>query len=104
MNWFSVTTTTTTTAAAAATATTTTTTTATTTDEHFQRCKGRNFFPWPCCTPQNPCPEGEGDCEIDNDCSGDLVCGNNNCKQFGSFYHEKDDCCVKPDPVQWIWI
>jgi len=64
--------------------------------EPFQRCKGRNFFPKPCCTPQNPCPEGEGDCEIDNDCSGELVCGNNNCKQFGSFYHEKDDCCVKP--------
>merc|ERR1712223_1457865 len=59
-------------------------------------CKGRNFLPRPCCTPQSPCPEGEGDCEVDNDCSGDLVCGNNNCKQFGSFYHEKDDCCVKP--------
>merc|ERR1719281_1466129 len=45
-------------------------------------CKGRNFSPRRCCTPQNPCPDGEGDCEIDNDCSGNLVCGNNNCKQF----------------------
>merc|ERR1711936_395533 len=64
--------------------------------EPFQRCKGRNFLPRPCCTPESPCPEGEGDCEIDNDCAGNLVCGNNNCKQFGSFFHEKDDCCVKP--------
>merc|ERR1719412_2354703 len=67
--------------------------------EPFQRCKGRNFLPRPCCTPQNPCPEGQGDCEIDSDCAGSLVCGNNNCKQFGSFFHEKDDCCVKPEPI-----
>merc|ERR1712183_452942 len=24
------------------------------------------------------------------------VCGNNNCKQFAAYFHEKDDCCVKP--------
>ena len=27
-------------------------------------------------------------------CPG-LVCGSNNCKQFGHYYHEKDDCCEK---------
>ena len=60
------------------------------------RCRGRNFDARGCCSPDNPCVEGEGDCEEDADCSGDLMCGNNNCKAFGSFFHTKDDCCVKP--------
>jgi len=70
-----------------------------------QRCKGRNYGERRCCTPDNPCDEGEGDCDgpIDGGqhdgnagCIGDLVCGSNNCKQFGSYYHEKDDCCELP--------
>lgn len=71
-----------------------------------QVCRGRNFPPGRrCCTPENPCNEGEGDCDgpLDggiNDgnagCKGDLVCGSNNCRKFGSYYHEKDDCCEKP--------
>merc|ERR1712113_896963 len=28
-------------------------------------------------------------------CKGDLVCGSNNCKKFGAYYHEKDDCCER---------
>ena len=28
-----------------------------------QRCKGRNFDGRRCCTPENPCGEGEGDCD-----------------------------------------
>ena len=46
-----------------------------------------------CCTPEFPCNEGEGDCENNDECSEDLVCGENNCKQFGDFFHERDDCC-----------
>merc|ERR1712106_808107 len=61
-----------------------------------KRCRGRNFNERGCCSFENPCVEGEGDCEQDNDCNGDLVCGNNNCKAFGSFFHPKDDCCIKP--------
>ena len=62
-----------------------------------------------CCTPENPCDEGEGDCDGPGDggnndghrgCRGDLVCGSNNCKKFGHFYHEKDDCCEKPSDVK----
>ena len=49
-----------------------------------------------CCTMDQPCDEGEGDCKDDFECSGDLVCGNNNCQQFGNIFHEKDDCCTKP--------
>jgi len=60
-----------------------------------QRCGGRNVDEEKCCTIEEPCLEGEGDCENNEECQEDLVCGNNNCKEFGEFYHEKDDCCVK---------
>lgn len=29
---------------------------------------------WSCCSPSQPCPAGEGDCDSDDDCAGDLVC------------------------------
>jgi len=70
-----------------------------------QRCRGRNYDGKRCCTPENPCDEGEGDCDGPEDggkhdghkgCKGDLVCGSNNCKKFGAYYHEKDDCCERP--------
>merc|ERR1712038_1610548 len=62
-----------------------------------KRCGGRNIDEGLCCSQETPCDLGEGDCESDNDCQGDLVCGNNNCKQFAAYYHKKDDCCVKPE-------
>ena len=70
-----------------------------------QRCTGRNYQGRRCCTPEAPCDEGEGDCDGPEDggsndghagCKGDLVCGSNNCKQFGAYYHDKDDCCERP--------
>merc|ERR1711862_967172 len=73
-----------------------------------QRCAGRNFNGRRCCTPESPCGYGEGDCDgpLDggaNDghrgCQGDLVCGSNNCKKFGTYFHEKDDCCERPQGV-----
>ena len=69
-----------------------------------QRCSGRNYQGRRCCTPEAPCDEGEGDCDGPGDggfndghtgCKGDLLCGSNNCLQFGLYYHEKDDCCEK---------
>ena len=74
-----------------------------------QRCAGRNYNGKRCCTPEAPCDEGEGDCDGPGDgglndgnrgCKGDLVCGSNNCKKFGLYYHEKDDCCDVPNAVQ----
>ena len=71
-----------------------------------QRCAGRNWNGRRCCTPENPCDEGEGDCDGPGDggkhdghagCKGDLVCGSNNCKKFGLYYHENDDCCERPE-------
>jgi len=67
-----------------------------------KRCQGRNFDKGRCCTSGSPCIEGEGDCEVDNECTGNLVCGNNNCKSFGSFFHEKDDCCIKPEVTKTV--
>ena len=32
-----------------------------------------------CCTSSNKCNVGEGDCDHDSDCVGDLICGANNC-------------------------
>ena len=32
-----------------------------------------------CSSPDAPCSEGEGDCEVDADCQGSLRCGYNNC-------------------------
>merc|ERR1712045_266162 len=73
-----------------------------------QRCAGRNFNGRRCCTPESPCGYGEGDCDgpLDggaNDghrgCQGDLVCGSNNCKKFGTYFHEKDDCCDLPETL-----
>merc|ERR1711936_863388 len=75
-----------------------------------QRCAGRNYPGGRrCCTPQQPCGEGEGDCDGPGDggqhdgnagCKGDLVCGSNNCRKFGRYYHEKDDCCEKPSETE----
>merc|ERR1711868_38080 len=71
-----------------------------------QRCRGRNYDGRRCCTPEQPCGEGEGDCDGAGDggindgnrgCRAGLVCGSNNCKKFGAYYHEKDDCCERPD-------
>eukprot|EP00961_Rhodomonas_salina_P238356 3221588-Rhodomonas_salina.1 len=40
-----------------------------------------------CC--QGDCVEGEGDCDEDSDCLGDLVCGTDNCP-----WGDGDDCCT----------
>ena len=63
-----------------------------------QRCAGRNYQDRRCCTPEEPCGLGEGDCDgpLDggpNDghegCQGELVCGSNICRKFGAYYHPK---------------
>ena len=71
-----------------------------------ERCSGRNYGKRRCCTPENPCDIGQGDCDGPDDggqhdghdgCKGDLVCGSNNCLKFGLYFHPKDDCCEKPN-------
>jgi len=56
-----------------------------------------------CCDSRpDGCPEGEGDCDMDSHCAGELVCGEDNCN--GSGFDSTDDCCmnvtknpIKPD-------
>jgi len=49
---------------------------------------------WSFC--KGSCSLGQGDCDRDADCSGNLVCGHDNCKQFNSQAHSQADCCMKP--------
>jgi len=50
-----------------------------------------------CCTSSNQCGVGEGDCDDDNDCKEDLVCGQNNCQTgMGGNFEGDDDCCENP--------
>ena len=54
-----------------------------------------------CCSGFNQCREGEGDCDRDSDCFGDLKCGqgnglDNNCdSSFG--FPSSHDCCYDPN-------
>ena len=42
------------------------------------------------------CGEGEGDCDHDDQCSGHLRCGNNNCvHKSGGLWDHTDDCCER---------
>lgn len=43
---------------------------------------------WTCCSASEPCGEGEGDCDLDEDCRGGLICGQN---VGGTMF----DICVK---------
>ena len=44
-----------------------------------------------CCSVDYPCAVGEGDCDTDAQCVGDLKCGSNNC---GALFPNPDvDCC-----------
>ena len=46
-----------------------------------------------CCGTNNPCDEGQGDCDKDSECSGNLICGKNNCNR-SQFPSNKTDCCT----------
>ena len=44
--------------------------------------KGCNGKDDGCCTTTEPCQEGFGDCDSDDQCAGDLRCGRDNCDRF----------------------
>jgi len=51
-----------------------------------------------CCTDSKPCTVGEGDCDVDSHCAGNLVCKHDNCRSFDSRWsHWSMDCCAQPD-------
>ena len=45
-----------------------------------------------CCSVDNQCDWGEGDCDDDDHCFGALRCGEDNCGGSDVF-DESDDCC-----------
>ena len=49
-----------------------------------------------CCNPSNPCNLGEGDCDYDTDCAGNLTCGKDNCAAGETYM----DCCMD---TSFIW-
>ena len=55
-----------------------------------EKCQGDDS----CCSSDNICQEGEGDCDSDLDCLPGLVCGKDNCR--GSDFDSTDDCCERP--------
>ena len=46
-----------------------------------------------CCSSSHPCGMFEGDCDGDDECADNLVCGTDNC--FNSF-SSAADCCIEP--------
>ncbi|GAB4565063.1 MAG: hypothetical protein Tsb0020_15690 [Haliangiales bacterium] len=48
------------------------------------------------CTEDCPCEAGQGDCDSDDDCEGDLVCGDDNGAEFG--LDPDDDVCIPAGP------
>ena len=49
-----------------------------------------------CCSVTSPCKEGEGDCDSNLHCEGDLLCGANNCDLNNPGFDTTDDCCFRP--------
>ena len=47
-----------------------------------------------CCRPETPCGEGGGDCDHDDDCAGNLVCGFDNCVDYDASWPMTYDCCM----------
>ena len=44
-----------------------------------------------CCSSSNQCGLNEGDCDDDIECSGNLICGDDNCP---SHFPSDADCCI----------
>ena len=64
----------------------------------FLDCNSHNglwqYASWSCCTTEDPCELGAGDCDNDHECARDLTCGIDNC--IGSIFPRSADCCENP--------
>ena len=59
--------------------------------DNATRCTAINWY-YTCCTSANPCGIGQGDCDSDDGCYGDLKCGSNNC--IGFVGDSGASCCM----------
>ena len=61
-------------------------------------CRGSPSTDWNCCSDAFPCMEGQGDCDEDSQCEGDLTCGADNClsdfSTSSSNWVTGADCCT----------
>ena len=65
------------------------------------RCTGILTYDGSCCTAANPCGPNQGDCDNDDECSGDLRCGTNNClRDVGYLFDSGADCCY----LETVWF
>ena len=55
---------------------------------------------WSCCSSASPCNVNQGDCDTNEDCIGDLVCGISNC--IGSGFPANVDCCESQGNLPWM--
>ena len=63
------------------------------------QCTGSPSTDWNCCSVAFPCAMGGGDCDNDDQCQGNMICGADNCaRDFSSNGHSPNwasgaDCC-----------
>ena len=60
--------------------------------DYYSGCNGTEALG--CCTALKQCGVGEGNCETDADCVGQLKCGIDNCDK--SLFPDNTDCCYQP--------
>ena len=58
--------------------------------EHSQCRLNSDTVDWSWCSQDDPCNDGEGDCDNDGECDGLLVCGNDKCGSGPPTM----DCCI----------
>ena len=53
---------------------------------------------WACCNLENQCGFGEGDCDTNDQCEGNLICGIDNCQAMNpnKNFDTYADCCYDP--------
>ena len=49
---------------------------------------------WDFCSGSIPCTNRQGDCDNDDECVEDYVCGKDNCRDFWSQADSVADCCI----------
>ena len=57
-------------------------------------CNGMGTDVMTCCSSSEQCSINQGDCDLDSDCSGNLVCGTDNCQ---SHFPSTADCCEEQE-------
>ena len=49
---------------------------------------------WSFCNRNKPCSDKQGDCDNNDECVQDYICGRNNCRDFWGQAESAADCCI----------